>query len=493
MSSPAFRSAADIRHAVATGATSATAILEETLARVDRLEPKLAAFLSLDRAAARRQAHAVDARVAAGDRSGALLGVPVALKDNLCLTGQPVTCGSKILEGYVAPYDAHVVERLAQAGAVFVGKTNLDEFAMGSSCENSAYQKTRNPWNLDCVPGGSSGGSAAVVAAGIVPLSLGSDTGGSIRQPAALCGVVGFKPTYGRVSRYGLVAFASSLDQIGPFSACVDDAAAAFAAMAGHDPRDSTTVDAPVPAAEDCRRSDLSGIRVGVHREYVDEIPDAQVRALVQRGLDWMKDAGATLVRIDDIDLLGRYALPTYYLVATSEASSNLARFDGMRYGKRAAAEGLAEAYSKTRGDRFGAEVSRRILLGTFALSSGYYDAYYKKALQVRRLYRQAFAKAFERCDVIAGGTSPIPAFPIGQKAADPLTMYACDVLTIPASLAGLPTISLPCGFTESRLPVGFQILGPPLEDARVLGVAHVFETKSGARGQLAPLAEVSA
>jgi aspartyl-tRNA(Asn)/glutamyl-tRNA(Gln) amidotransferase subunit A len=493
MTSPAFRSAASIRDAILAGKTSAVAVLDETLARFDRLEPKLSAFLSLDRAAARRQAQAVDARVAAGDRSGALLGVPVALKDNLCLAGQPVTCGSKILEGYVAPYDAHVVERLAQAGAVFVGKTNLDEFAMGSSCENSAYQKTRNPWNLDCVPGGSSGGSAAAVAAGIVPIALGSDTGGSIRQPASLCGIVGFKPTYGRISRYGLVAFASSLDQIGPFAACVDDAAAAFAAMAGADPRDSTTLDATVPSPDACKRSDLSGLRVGVHREYLDEIPDPQVRALIQQGLDGLKDAGATLVRIDDVDLLGRFALPTYYLVATSEASSNLARFDGMRYGKRAAAEGLAEAYSATRGQRFGPEVSRRILLGTFALSSGYYDAYYKKALQVRRLYRQAFAKAFERCDVIAGGTSPIPAFPIGQKSADPLTMYACDVLTIPASLAGLPTISVPCGFTAARLPVGFQILGPPLEDARVLGVAHVFESKSGHRGRLAPLAEVSA
>ncbi len=489
--SPAFRSAHQIRDDVASGRTTARAVLEETFRRIDRLEPKVDAFLHLDRVGALAAADAIDARVKSGTATGRLLGVPIALKDNMCARDLPTTCASRILEGYVAPYDAHVTERIRAEGGVIVGKTNLDEFAMGSSTENSAFKITKNPHDLGRVPGGSSGGSAAAVAAGMVPLALGSDTGGSIRQPAALCGVVGFKPTYGLVSRYGLVAFASSLDQIGPFAGNVRDAASFLTAIAGHDVRDSTSLNPPQVDYEATLARDLTGVRVGVHRDYVDDIADDTVRARVHRALDLFRDSGAQIVRLDDIDLLSRLALPAYYLVAPSETSSNLARFDGMRYGPRELAGDLHRTFAATRGRRFGPEVTRRILLGTFALSAGYYDAYYQKALKVRRRIRDAFALAFARVDLIVGATSPVPAFEIGKNVADPLTMYQCDVLTIPASLAGLPGISVPCGLTTDALPTGLQILGPPLHDAQVLAAAFAFEQRSGLAGRLAPLAEV--
>ncbi len=490
--SPAFRSAHQIREDVASGTTTARAVVEETFARIARLEPKVDAFLHLDKEGALRRADEIDRRVTAGDAAGRLLGVPVALKDNMCARGLPTTCGSRILEGYVAPYDSHVAERIAAEGGIVIGKTNLDEFAMGSSTENSAFKVTKNPHDVKRVPGGSSGGSAAAIAAGMVPLSLGSDTGGSIRQPAAFCGVVGFKPTYGLVSRYGLVAFASSLDQIGPFAGTVRDAARFTSVIAGHDPRDSTSLAQPATDYETTLARDLEGVRVGVHKDYVDDIADETVKARIHRGLDLLRDAGARIVRLDAIDLLSRLALPTYYLVAPSEASSNLARVDGMRYGPRETAADLNATLSATRGRRFGPEVTRRILLGTFALSAGYYDAYYQKALKVRRLIRDAFARAFEKVDLIAGGTSPVPAFEIGKNVDDPLTMYRCDVLTIPASLAGLPGISVPCGLESDALPTGLQIIGPPLRDAQVLAAAFAFEQRSGLAGRLAPMAEAA-
>ena len=438
---PDARSAASIRDDVAEGRLKIVDLIEETLARIDRLDGQVGAFLWTDREQALQRALELDRRVKNGDTSGRLLGVPVAIKDNICVSGLPCTCGSKILKDYRPPYNAHVVERLEAEGALIVGKTNCDEFAMGSSTENSAYQVTRNPHDLTRVPGGSSGGSTAAVAAGMVPLSLGSDTGGSIRQPAALCGVVGFKPTYGTVSRYGLIAFASSLDQIGPIGASVRDVALAASAISGTDRRDSTSL--PIEARDYASSlgSNLEGVRIGVHRDYYEELADEPIRLRIKSAIQELREAGARIIRIDDIDLLSRFAIPTYYLVANSEASSNLARFDGLRYGPRVEGGDLLATYGSTRGRFFGEEVTRRILLGTFALSTGYYDAYYKKALQVRRRFREAYSAAFEKVDLIVGATSPIPAFPLGQKSDDPLTMYQCDVLTVPASLAGLPAV----------------------------------------------------
>ncbi|MBI4880273.1 MAG: Asp-tRNA(Asn)/Glu-tRNA(Gln) amidotransferase subunit GatA [Planctomycetes bacterium] len=492
MTSPAgaFRSAVSIRDDVLSGRRSACQVIEETLARVERLEPRVDAFLAVDRAGALARAAEIDAEVAAGRAHGRLLGVPLAVKDNICVRGLPTTCASRILAGYLPPFTAHAVERVLAEGGIVIGKTNCDEFGMGSSTENSAYKPTRNPYDTARVPGGSSGGSAAAVAAGMVPLSLGSDTGGSIRQPASLCGVVGFKPTYGAVSRFGLVAFASSLDQIGPIGASLLDVATLASVISGPDARDSTSLPREAPDCVASLSPGLEGVRIGVHRDYFEEIADAAVRALIERALETLREAGARIVRIDRVDLLSRCAVPAYYLVANSEASSNLARFDGFRYGPSAPAADLLGAYTATRGRLFGDEVKRRILLGTFALSSGYHDAYYLKALRVRRLFIDAFREAFRAVDFIAGATSPIPAFALGEKIEDPVTMYQCDVFTIPASLAGLPALSVPCGRTPEGLPVGLQIIGPPLADTRVLSCAFAFEQRSGLLGALAPMAE---
>jgi aspartyl-tRNA(Asn)/glutamyl-tRNA(Gln) amidotransferase subunit A len=401
--------------------------------------------------------------------------MPVAIKDVLCTQGQPTTCGSKVLQNFVPPYDAHVITRLKQADAVLLGKTNMDEFAMGSSTENSAYQVTRNPWDLERIPGGSSGGSAAAVAAEEAPLSLGTDTGGSIRQPASLCGVVGLKPTYGRVSRFGLVAYASSLDQVGPFAHDVAGIAVLLEAIAGHDPRDSTSVQKPVPEYGKTLDEPVRPLTIGVAREHFGAGLDAQVEQAVRAALMVYEGLGAT---VKEISLPhSPYAIATYYLVATAEASSNLARYDGVHYGYRAKEYAdLVDMYCRSRGEAFGKEVQRRIMLGTYALSSGYKDAYYVKALKVRRLIKEDFDRAFAECDVVMGPTSPTAAFKVGEKTADPLAMYLSDIYTISCNLAGLPGISVPCGFTKTGLPIGLQILAAPFEEEKLLRIARMHE-----------------
>jgi len=444
------------------------------LDRVTRLEPALHAFLHLTADEARQEARGWDGRYARkGSALPPLAGLPVALKDNLCTRGLPTTAGSRILEGWIPPYDATVVERLRAAGAIILGKTNLDEFAMGSSTENSAFGPTRNPWDPTRVPGGSSGGSAAAVAAGFVPLALGSDTGGSIRQPAGFCGVVGFKPTYGRVSRYGLIAFASSLDQIGPITRTVADAALLFGVLAGRDALDSTTADAPMPDLSAVLNGGVRGLRIGLPREAFGEGLRDEVRGAVTAAAETLRDLGATLV---DIALPAiAYALPTYYLIATSEASTNLARYDGVQYGLRVPAAGLYEMYTQTRAQGFGAEVKRRIMLGTYALSAGYYEGFFLKAQRVRTRIRQEFEAAFASADLVLMPTSPTVAFPFGEKTADPLQMYLADVYTIPVNLAGLPGVSIPCGLAGG-LPVGLQLIGRALDDETVLRAAHAYE-----------------
>jgi aspartyl-tRNA(Asn)/glutamyl-tRNA(Gln) amidotransferase subunit A len=469
---------AEIGADLASGATTSRALVETALERARGVGERLGVFLSLREAAARAEADAADARRAAGRARGPLDGVPVAVKDNFSQQGEPNGCASKILEGYVSPYDGGAVEGLNRAGAIVVGRTNLDEFAMGSSTENSAYGPTRNPWDPERVAGGSSGGSAAAVAAGIVPVAYGSDTGGSIRQPAACCGVVGMKPTYGRVSRYGLVAFASSLDQIGPFARTAADAAVALAAVAGHDPRDSTSLDEPVPDWAGALDGDVSGLVVGLPREYfVEEGVDPDVLARVHEAVDVLQKAGA---KVREVSLPHtEYAIATYYLVATAEASSNLARFDGVRYGHRAAgADRLRDLYERSRSEGFGAEVKRRILLGTYVLSAGYYDAYYRKALRVRTLLRRDFERAFEGCDLLATPTTPEPAFRLGANTADPLRMYLADVYTVAAPLAGIPGVSLPCGLAHG-LPVGLQLLGKPLDEGTLLRAADAYQRET--------------
>ena len=404
-----------------------------------------------------------------------LAGVPIAIKDVICIKGALTTCGSRILEGFVAPYDATVTEKLRSAGAIFLGKTNLDEFAMGSSTENSAYMKTRNPWDPGRVPGGSSGGSAAAVAAGLSAGALGTDTGGSIRQPSSFCGVVGIKPTYGRVSRFGLVAFASSLDQIGPITGDVQDAAIMLQAIAGYDRRDSTSVDLPVPDYRATLKEAIRGLRLGIPREYFIEGTDPEIEAAVRNAISTCEQLGAHIV---DISLPHtEYGIAAYYIIAPAEASSNLARYDGVKYGHRAqGARDLIDMYRKSRSEGFGAEVKRRIMLGTYVLSAGYYDAYYRKASQVRTLIRRDFLDAFEKCDAILAPVSPIPAFKLGEKVDDPLQMYLSDVFTLPASLAGIPGISVPCGFTSENLPIGLQILGPHFREELILRIAYQFE-----------------
>jgi aspartyl-tRNA(Asn)/glutamyl-tRNA(Gln) amidotransferase subunit A len=426
------------------------------------------------------QARAIDTARARGQRLGPLAGVPIAVKDNICTRGIPTTAASAVLRGFVPPYDATVVSRLAAAGAVLIGKTNCDEFAMGSSTENSAYGPTANPWAHDRTPGGSSGGSAAAVALRVVPAALGSDTGGSIRQPAAFCGVVGLKPTYGRVSRYGLLAFASSLDQIGPFTAAVDDAAVVLAAMAGGDPHDATCSTRPVPDWRASLGADVAGVRVGVPRRFIDQGVDAAVARAFDEALAAWRDAGATLV---DIDLPNApLAIPVYYLIATAEASSNLARYDGVRYGHRAvlrATDGLREMYERTRDEGFGAEVKRRIMLGTFVLSAGYHDAYYVKAQLVRAKVRDDYARAFAAVDVVATPTTPTPAFRLGEKTADPLQMYLADIFTVSANLAGLPAISLPCGLSPDGLPIGCQLTSRRWDEATLFAAGASLQART--------------
>ena len=469
-------SAGAIAAAVRAGTTSAVEVCQAALDRIESSNGPINAFLTVAREQALAQAASLDRRRDEWPDLP-LLGVPVALKDNLCTEGLTTTAGSKIIENYVPPYTATAVRKLLTAGAVIVGKTNCDEFAMGSSTENSAFGPTRNPWALDRTPGGSSGGSAAAVAARMVPLALGSDTGGSIRQPAALCGVVGFKPTYGRVSRYGLLAFASSLDQIGPFATTVADAALALGAMAGPDPKDATCATTPSERFVDALTGRVAGVRVGVPRALVAEDAGVhpEIRSAFEKAIDTLRDQGAEIV---DVALPhSAHAIPVYYLVATAEASSNLARYDGVRYGLRApGVETLGEMYDRTRDAGFGPEVKRRILLGTYVLSAGYYDAYYLKAQQVRTLIRRDYDVALEAADVIAMPTSPTPAFALGERMDDPLQMYLADVFTVAANLAGLPSISIPCGFTSERLPCSLQLTGRAMDEATVLRVADAFE-----------------
>jgi aspartyl-tRNA(Asn)/glutamyl-tRNA(Gln) amidotransferase subunit A len=467
--------ARETREETAAGRTSVTDVCRAFLARIAAVDPAVGAFRLV------AEEHALE-RAAALDRRRAelahlpLFGVPIAIKDNISTKGLRTTAASRMLEHYVPPYDATVMTRLEAAGAVVIGKTNCDEFAMGSSTENSAYGVTRNPWALDRIPGGSSGGSAAAGAPRRAPLALGSDTGGSIRQPAALCGVVGVKPTYGRVSRYGLLAFGSSLDQVGPLTRSVEDAAILLSVIAGHDPADATTAGDPAPVWQPSDGG-LDGVRIGVPRHLLAEGVDADVQAAVLEALRELEQRGATLV---DVSLPhAAYAIPVYYLVATAEASSNLARYDGVRFSYRArveAGDDLAAMYEKTRDQGFGTEVKRRIMLGTYVLSAGYYDAYYLKAQQVRTLIRQDYDAAFQAVDAIAMPTTPTPAFELGARLDDPLQMYLNDVFTVSANLAGLPAISVPCGLTPERLPVGLQLVGRAFDEARLLRIAHAYE-----------------
>jgi aspartyl-tRNA(Asn)/glutamyl-tRNA(Gln) amidotransferase subunit A len=467
----------EIRERVATGAQSAVEVCREALSRIETYDRSLRAFNTVIAERALARAETID-RDLDRWRSAPLVGVPVALKDNLCTRGVLTTASSRILETFVPPYDATAVAALERAGAVVVGKTNCDEFAMGSSTENSAFGPSRNPWAPDRIPGGSSGGSAVAVAAGMTPLSLGSDTGGSIRQPAAMCGVVGVKPTYGRVSRYGLLAFGSSLDQVGPFSRTVADSALALTVIAGADPADATTAPEPVPDYVHALEGGIRSTRIGVPRSLVESGVDADVGKAFRTALDALRAGGAEVV---DIDLPhAKHAIAVYYLVATAEASSNLARYDGVRYGYRAPLDNgrdrLHEMYARTREAAFGPEVKRRIMLGTYVLSAGYYDAYYLKAQQVRTLILQDYDRAFERVDVIAMPTSPVPPFKIGERVSDPLQMYLADIFTVSANLAGLPAVSVPCGFTPDRLPVGLQLTARRFDEAGVFRVAHAYE-----------------
>jgi aspartyl-tRNA(Asn)/glutamyl-tRNA(Gln) amidotransferase subunit A len=464
---------------LSSGALTARALTESCLERIGSLNPKLNAFVLVDAEGARRQADAIDARRRAGGRVGRLCGIPVAVKDNICINGMVTTCGSRMLEHFKPPYDAHVIERLRAEDAVLIGKLNPDEFAMGSSTETSIFGPSRNPWNPGCSAGGSSGGSAVAIASGMVPLTLGSDTGGSIRQPASFCGVVGMKPTYGRVSRYGLIAYASSLDQIGPLAVDAFGAALLLECIAGHDHRDSTSLsDVTSPPTTEQLEQPLDGLRIGIAKEYFAEGLDSEVESAVRESIRVLEDAGAA---VKEISLPhSKYAVATYYLIACSEASSNLARFDGIHYGHRATTfSDLADLYSQSRGEGFGAEVKRRIMLGTYALSAGYYDAYYLKALKVRRRIREDFDRAFESVDVIAGPVAPTAAFRLGEKLSDPLAMYLGDIYTISTNLAGLPGISVPCGFTQSGLPIGLQLQAPVLHEARLLQLSHQFQART--------------
>jgi aspartyl-tRNA(Asn)/glutamyl-tRNA(Gln) amidotransferase subunit A len=470
---------AELAHALASKRLSSVEVTTALFDRIDALNPRLNAFLTLDRKRALGEARAADARLAAGNATP-LTGIPVAHKDVLMTAGWKTTCGSRMLENFVAPYSAFVVERLAEAGMVLVGKTNMDEFAMGSSSETSYFGPVKNPWNVDYVPGGSSGGSSAAVAARLVPAATGTDTGGSIRQPAALSGVCGLKPTYGVCSRYGLIAFASSLDTPGPLAQTAEDCALLLNAMAGHDPRDSTSLDRP---REDYARllrapgaaKPLAGLRIGMPKEYFGDGIDAEVATAVDAALAEFRKLGATTIEVTlpNVDL----SVPVYYVIAPAEASSNLARFDGVRYGHRAAKhDDLTDMYKKTRAEGFGAEVKRRILVGTYVLSHGYYDAYYLKAQQVRRLIADGFQRAYRQCDLILGPTAPTAAFKLGAKTADPVQMYLNDIFTVAGNLTGAPAISIPCGFDRNGLPIGLQIQGNYFAEGLILNAAHRFQ-----------------
>jgi aspartyl-tRNA(Asn)/glutamyl-tRNA(Gln) amidotransferase subunit A len=458
---------------------SAVEIAQEALDRIQAVEPQIHSFLTVTADRALEQAQQIDAKIAAGEEIGLLAGIPIGIKDNMCTQGIPTTCASKILQNFVPPYESTVTERLAKAGAVMVGKTNLDEFAMGGSTENSAFQLTANPWDLERIPGGSSGGSAAAVAAGECTVSLGSDTGGSIRQPAALCGVVGMKPTYGLVSRYGLVAFASSLDQIGPFGRSVEDVAILLKEIAGHDPKDSTSLKVDIPDYPSLLKPELGSkkrkFRVGVIKETFGEGVDPAIEKAVRQAIEQFKALGAEVKEISCPQF--RYGVAAYYIIAPSEASANLARYDGVKYGFRVEeADNLMNMYTKTRAQGFGPEVKRRIMIGTYTLSAGYYDAYYLKAQRVRTLIKQDFEQAFADVDVLVCPTSPTTAFKAGEKKDDPLGMYLLDLMTIPVNLAGLPGLSLPCGFDDKGLPIGLQIIGNVLREDLVLQAAYAYE-----------------
>jgi aspartyl-tRNA(Asn)/glutamyl-tRNA(Gln) amidotransferase subunit A len=458
------------------GDVSAADISRAYFLRINHVEPKVHAYLSTLKEATTAQAEALDRKLKGWRKTLPLMGMPLAVKDNICTDQVKTTCASRMLEQFIPPYDATVVARLRERGFLLLGKTNLDEFAMGSSTENSAFGPTRNPWNLGCVPGGSSGGSAAAVAADECAAALGSDTGGSIRQPAALCGVVGLKPTYGRVSRYGLVAFASSLDQIGPITKCVTDAAMLLNVIAGHDPLDSTSADAPVPDyLRALKRKDFKKLRVGVPQDYFGEGLDPDIDRAVRDAVGVMKSLGG---EIKDVSLSKTdTAIATYYVIATAEASSNLARYDGVKYGLRSKqTKDLLEMYTRTRQEGFGPEVKRRIMLGTYALSAGYYDAYYGRAQAARTVIKRDFDAAFRDVDLIVTPVTPTPAFKLGEKTQDPLQMYLSDIYTISVNLAGLPAISVPCGFSKSGLPIGVQLIGRPFEEEAVLRAAHAYE-----------------
>jgi aspartyl-tRNA(Asn)/glutamyl-tRNA(Gln) amidotransferase subunit A len=467
----------EVRELLTKREVSSTELTRFYLDRIGRFDGELQTYIKVTEEVAMGMAKEADGKIARGE-TGRLLGIPMGIKDIHCTQGIETTCGSQILKGFVPPYDATVIKSLKQDGYVHLGRLNMDEFAMGSSTENSAFQVTKNPWDLTRIPGGSSGGSASSVAAGLCAASLGTDTGGSIRQPAALCGAVGMKPTYGRVSRYGLIAFASSLDQIGPLSRNVTDCAIVLNAIAGHDPMDSTSIPQPVPDYTERLGRDIKGLRIGRPREYFIEGMDEGVKKAVEESFAVFERNGATAV---DISLPHtEYAVATYYVVCTAEASSNLARYDGVKYGLRVEGKDIIDMYKKTRNLGFGKEVKRRIILGTYVLSSGYYDAYYRKAGKVRTLIRRDFEEAFKTCDIIVTPVSPTTAFKIGERMEDPLTMYLSDIFTIPVNLAGLPGMSIPCGFDASGLPVGLQIIGQPLDEARMLQAAYVVEQERG-------------
>ena len=487
MDSPNITSATatELIESLQNGSVSSVEITQAFIERIKAVDSKVHAFLHLDEEDMLSQAKNSDQRREKGKLLSRMDGVPVGLKDVISVEGQPLTAASKILENYISPYDATVTRKLKEAGAVLGGRLNLDEFAMGSSTENSAYGPTRNPWNLDCVPGGSSGGSSAAVAAREVPLSLGSDTGGSIRQPASLCGVVGMKPTYGMVSRYGLAAFASSLDQIGPFAQTVEDAALLLETISGHDPLDSTSYPSDVPSYSTEIKLPLEPCKLGLPQEFFGEGMDDEVRNCIEQAIRFYQSKGFEIVDISlpTTDL----SVPVYYVIATAEASSNLARYDGIRYTSRSEkAENAIDVYAKSRGEGFGEEVKRRCILGAYALSSGYYDAYYLRAQKTRTLIRNDFDQAFAKVDAILTPTSPTPAFLFGEKSEDPISMYLSDIYTISTNLAGLPGISVPCGFTQSGLPIGMQLIGQALKESNLLSIAHVYDREHG-YGRKAP------
>lgn len=453
-------------------------IVRHLFERIKNLEPDIQAYITTTEEEALKKAIEIDKKIENNQQVGLLAGIPIAIKDNICTKNVPTTCASKILKDFMPPYDAFVTKRLKEEDAIIIGKTNLDEFAMGSSTENSRYKITRNPWNVEYVPGGSSGGSAAAVAADMAFMALGSDTGGSVRQPAALCGIVGVKPTYGRVSRYGLVAFGSSLDQIGTLTKTVKDAAVLLQVIAGYDPRDSTSLQVPVPDYLDNINSGVDGLRIGIPKEYFTEGLHSDVNKAIKDALKIYEKLGANIVYLSLPHT--EYAVAVYYIVANAEASSNLARYDGVRYGHRTNnARGIIDMYSRTRSEGFGSEVKRRIMLGNYALSSGYYDAYYLKASKVRTLIKNDFDNAFENIDCIICPTSPVPGFKVGERANNPLQMYLSDIYTIPANLAGIPGISIPCGVSSDGLPIGMQILGKHFEEKRLLQIAYAFEQET--------------